>query len=53
MKLSKSAKARIKRMSKSERSACIKAVNILADAEMITLQRTAAILRTLHNTPSY
>ncbi len=53
MKLSKSAKARIKRMSKSERSACIKAANLLADAEMITPQRAAAILRTCQNGPSY
>jgi len=46
MKLSKPAKARIKRMSASERKAMIKAAAMLADAELITSSRYAAIHRT-------
>jgi hypothetical protein len=49
MKLSKMAKARIKRMNMSERKAALKAAALLADAEMITAQRYAAIHRTLNN----
>lgn len=50
MKLSKNAKARIKRMSATERKSMAKAAVLLADAEMITSARCAAILRTLRST---
>jgi len=53
MKLSKSAKARIKRMSASERKACVKAAFMLADAEMITPARAHAIARTCSASTSY
>jgi ABC-type cobalamin/Fe3+-siderophores transport system ATPase subunit len=46
MKLSKSAKARLKRMSSGERKAVIKAAALLADCEIISNQRFAAIHRT-------
>jgi len=46
LKLSKAAKARIKRMSASERKALVKAAQMLADAEIITSDRYAAIYRT-------
>ena len=46
MKMSKTAKARIKRMSMVERKDCIKAARLLADCEMITDARYAAIART-------
>jgi len=53
MKLSKSAKARIKRMSASERKACVKAAFMLADCEMITAGRAQAIARTCSTSTSY
>jgi hypothetical protein len=46
MKLSKSAKARIKRMSSADRKALIKASNLLADCDCITAERAVAIART-------
>ena len=49
MKLSKMAKARIMRMNMTERKAALKAAALLADCEMITAQRYAAIHRTLNN----
>lgn len=47
MKLSKAAKARIKRMSAADRKAAGKAAILLADAEMISDERCSTILRTL------
>ena len=47
MKLSKSAKARIKRMGHPEKKAHLKAAAMLADSEMITDARFTAIRRTL------
>jgi hypothetical protein len=47
LKLSKAAKARIKRMSATDKKAAAKAAILLADAEMISSSRCAAILRTL------
>lgn len=47
MKLSKGAKARIKRMSASELKAVMKAAVLLADAEIISSSRCDAIMRTL------
>jgi len=47
MKLSKQAKARLKRMSASEKKAIKKAADLLADCECITNQRYSAIARTL------
>ena len=52
MKLSKSAKARLRRMTNAEKKAVEKAAILLADAEMITSMRCATILRTL-DTSSY
>lgn len=52
MKLSKTAKMRIKRMSAAEKKACVKAAFMLADAEMITSERAAAIARTCKNASS-
>jgi hypothetical protein len=49
LKLSKAAKARIKRMSASERKAMVKAAAMLADAELITGARYSAIIRTCGN----
>jgi hypothetical protein len=46
MKLSKSAKARIKRMSSADKKALVKAANFLADVDCITAERAAAIART-------
>tara|TARA_Y100000361_G_C11159946_1_gene346621 strand:- start:3775 stop:3939 length:165 start_codon:yes stop_codon:yes gene_type:complete len=48
MKLSKAAKARIRRMSASERKAILKAAQLLADVEIITADRYAATYRTLN-----
>jgi hypothetical protein len=48
MKLSKAAKARLKRMSMTEKKAVKKAADLLADTEIITNQRYAAIARTLN-----
>jgi len=50
MKLSKAAKARIKRMSAAEKKSMAKAAVLLADAEMITSARCETILRTLQRT---
>jgi hypothetical protein len=47
MKLSKAAKARIKRMNATERKAIMKAAVLLADNDCITAGRAAAIARTL------
>lgn len=46
MKLSKAAKARIKRMSAAEKKAIYKAATLLADNEIITHQRWVAVSRT-------
>lgn len=45
MKLSKGAKARIKRMSASERKAVLKSARDLADAEVISMQKYMAVHR--------
>lgn len=45
MKLSKGAKARIKRMSMTEKAQLKKAANLLADAEAITHDRYMAVMR--------
>ena len=47
MKLSKAAKARIKRMNMKERKDCMKAAVMLADNMLITDDKFAAIRRTL------
>jgi len=49
MKLSKAAKARIKRMSAADRKALVKAANMLADSDCITADRAAAIARTVRS----
>ena len=49
MKLSKAAKARIKRMSSGDKKALVKAANFLADVECITADRAATIARTVRN----
>ena len=46
VKVSKQGKARIKRMTASERKALIKAAAMLADCECITPKRFDAIVRT-------
>ena len=46
-KLSKSAKARIKRMSAAERKAVFKAATLLSDTEVITHHRWAAVARAI------
>jgi len=48
MKLSKQAKARIKRMSASEKKQLVKAASLLADEECISHKRWLAISRTCH-----
>jgi hypothetical protein len=48
MKLSKTAKYRIKRMSATEMKAVAKAAKLLADVECITPQRAQTIMRTLN-----
>ena len=48
MKLSKAAKARLKRMTRAEKMVLIKAARQLADAEVITPGRYAAIARTIN-----
>jgi hypothetical protein len=53
MKLSKAAKARIKRMTQAEKKALIKAAYMLADAEVITPGRAQAIHRTCKGSMSY
>lgn len=52
MKLSKAAKARIKRMPASEKKKCASAARLLADCEMITPERCHTILRTLAKSSS-
>tara|TARA_R110000824_G_scaffold177651_2_gene357181 strand:+ start:2263 stop:2424 length:162 start_codon:yes stop_codon:yes gene_type:complete len=47
VKLNKAAKNRIKRLNASERKAALKAAILLADLEIITPARYAAIHRTL------
>ncbi len=47
VKASRSAKARVRRMSMTEKAAVKKAAGMLADAELITEKRFAAIMRTL------
>lgn len=47
MKLSKAAKARIKRMSAGEKKDALKAAALLADCMIITDDKFAAIKRTL------
>jgi hypothetical protein len=49
MKLSKAAKARLKRMSMKEKSAVVKAAVLLADCECISNARYMAIHRTLRS----
>lgn len=49
MKLSKAAKARIKRMTLAERKQLLKAATLLADNEVITHSKWASISRTLHS----
>lgn len=46
MKLSKQAKARIKRMSSAEKKSLVKSAAFLADTECITHERFRAIERT-------
>ena len=46
MKMSKTAKARLKRMTAGEKKACMKAARLLADCELITDARYVAIART-------
>ncbi len=46
MKLSKSAKARIKRMSAAEKKSLVKSAAFLADCECISAARYVAIART-------
>lgn len=45
MKLSKSAKARIKRMSVADKKSLVKSANFLADVDCITAERASAIAR--------
>ena len=52
MKLSKAAKARIKRMNMKERKDVMKAAMLLCDNDMITPQRYEAIHRTLSRSSS-
>jgi len=49
LKLSKSAKARIKRMSMTEKKSMLKAASMLADAEAISNARFNAIRRVLES----
>ena len=49
MKLSRSAKARIKRMSVAERKAVFKAAVLLSDCEVITHERWAAVSRAINS----
>jgi len=49
MKLSKQAKARIKRMSASERKSLVKSASFMADVECISNARYLAIKRTCQN----
>ena len=47
-RLNKAAKARLKRMSRAEKMALIKAARLLTDAEVITPQRYVVIARTIN-----
>ena len=47
VKASRSAKARVKRMTMGEKAAVRKAAGLLADSELISEKRFAAILRAL------
>ena len=49
MKLSKSAKARITRMSAADKKALVKSATFLPDVDCITADRAAAIARTVRN----
>jgi len=49
VKVSKAAKARIKRMSAAEKNAIQKAAKLLADAELISHGRVNAIFRTVRS----
>ena len=49
MRLSKDAKARVKRLNGADRKSVMKAAQLLADNDMITSQRYLAIYRTLNN----
>ena len=53
MKLSKMAKARIKRMSASEKKSLVKASALLADCEIISSGRYVAIARTCSGSTGY
>jgi hypothetical protein len=50
MKLSKDAKARLKRMTRKEKDAIIRAATLLADADLITHMRWTAIHRNARKT---
>jgi hypothetical protein len=45
MKLSKGAKARIKLMTNAERKSLVKAARLLAETEVITMDRCQALIR--------
>jgi len=45
MKLSKGAKSRIKMMTNAERKSLVKAARLLAESEVITMQRAEAVIR--------
>jgi hypothetical protein len=49
MKMSKTAKGRMKRLNKAQAQAALKAAALLADLECITDQRFTAIRRTLES----
>lgn len=46
--ISKAAKSRIKRMSASEKKAILKAATLLADAELISMNRWNAVEKHIH-----
>jgi hypothetical protein len=53
MKLSKLSKARIKRMSSTERKQMVKAAQLLADNEVITHDRYMAMMRVCKSCGGY
>ena len=53
MKLPKSAKARIKRMSSADRKKLAAAARFLADYDVITAERAGAVLRTVKSCSGY
>jgi len=53
MKLSKSAKSRIKRMSAADKKKLAAAARFLADYDCITAQRAAAVIRTTSSNGGY